>query len=105
MPLDDFRAVYFPYCIERQADGKYVVLNREYKPVGFNTKEFIKYDKYPVKVALKLTPSRVTKLADGGENDGDRIYLYGDSTNPLRSKNNFDRYLEKLRLLATLEVS
>jgi hypothetical protein len=34
MALDDFRAVFLPYCLEKRNGGRYVVLNREYKPVG-----------------------------------------------------------------------
>ena len=37
MPLGDFRSVFMPYCLRKQKDGRYVVLNREYKPVGFFT--------------------------------------------------------------------
>ena len=48
----DFRAVYFPYCIEKQADGTWVVLNRQYKPVGFNTSDFIR--KRSINPVLKL---------------------------------------------------
>jgi hypothetical protein len=40
----DFLAVFFPYCIEKQRDDSWVVLNRQYKPVGFNTSEYISYD-------------------------------------------------------------
>jgi hypothetical protein len=35
MSHSDFRAMFFPYCLQKQKDGRYVVLNREYKPVGF----------------------------------------------------------------------
>jgi hypothetical protein len=31
MPLGDVRSVHLPYCIQRQSDGTYVVLNREYR--------------------------------------------------------------------------
>lgn len=105
MPLDDFRAVYFPYCIEKQDDGTYVVLNREYKPVGFNTRDWINYSDYPVGVRLRLTPKRIDELSVDDNDDGSNVYLYDDSTNPIRSKKNMDAYLEKLRILAKLEIS
>jgi hypothetical protein len=41
MPLGDFRSIYLPYCLDKQADGSWLVLNREYKPVGFNTKSHV----------------------------------------------------------------
>ena len=58
MTIENVRAVYFPYCIEKQEDG-WVMLNRNYKPVGFNTGEFIKYEDYPDSIRLKgLGPAR-----------------------------------------------
>lgn len=57
MPLGDFRSVYLPYCLKRQEDGSDVVLNREYKPVGFNTREHIPYEEHPVSSKLTLRSS------------------------------------------------
>ena len=53
MPLGDFRAVFLPDCLQKQEDGHYAVLNREYKPVGFYTRNWVKYEKHPVLVKLK----------------------------------------------------
>ena len=33
--ITDFRAVYFPYCLEQKADGTWVVLNHYYQPGRF----------------------------------------------------------------------
>jgi hypothetical protein len=38
IPLGDVRSVHLAYCIKKQDDGTYVVLNREYKPLGLKTK-------------------------------------------------------------------
>lgn len=101
----DFRAIYFPYCLQKQKDGSWVILNREYKPVGFNTSEFITYEEFPVAVKLEgLTPKKANKLAYSGEMEGDRIYLYNDGCVPTRSKKNMDAYLEKLAILAKLRL-
>lgn len=101
--LGDFRAAFLPYCIEKQKDGSYVVLNREYKPVGFNTTEWIDYDKYPVSAFIKgLTPSVMKKISIEDDCDPEHIYLYSDGTNPLLSKANMDSYLKKLSVLAKL---
>ncbi|MCG5501575.1 hypothetical protein [Ectothiorhodospira lacustris] len=40
MAIENVRAVYFPYRIQKQEDGSWVLLNRNYKPVGFNTGEW-----------------------------------------------------------------
>lgn len=79
----DFRAVYFPYCIEKLPDDSWVVLNRQYKPVGFNTSAFINYEQYPVSAKLKgIGPAVAKKLSYSNEASGDRIYLYNDGCIP-----------------------
>lgn len=105
MALNDFRAVFFPYCLEKQPDGRYVVLNREYKPVGFNTYEWIKYEDFPVAVWLSMTPLRASKLSFKGSKDTDHIFLYDDGSNPVRSKANMKAYLSRLELLGAYEVN
>ena len=105
MGLGDFRAVFLPYCLSRQNDGRYAVLNREYKPVGFFTREWVKYEKHPVLVKLKITKALAKKVSNEGEDGVENIFLYNDATNPLRSKANMDAYLAKLALLAKLRVA
>lgn len=45
MALNDFRAIYLPYCLKKQKDGNYIILNREHN-LGFNTSEHIDYSDY-----------------------------------------------------------
>ncbi|MBV5345669.1 MAG: hypothetical protein JZU63_09185 [Rhodoferax sp.] len=105
MALLDFRSVFMPYCIRKQSDGRYVVLNREYKPVGFATNAFIKYDEHPVAVDLEgITPATAAKLSWTGKNDTDEIFLYSDGCSPLTSADNMRRYLSKLEVLAGLKI-
>lgn len=101
----DFREVYFPYCIEKQADGTWVVLNRQYKPVGFNTSEFIHYKEFPVSSKLKgIGQVIMKKLSYSGEVEGDRVYLYNDGCVPTQSAANMNSYLKKLAILAKLGI-
>ena len=106
MPVStDFRAVYFPYCIEKQSDGTWVVLNRQYKPVGFNTSDFIEYENYPVSAKLNgIGPGICKKLSYTGQVEGDRVYLYNDGCNPTNSKADMEAYLKKLEILAKLKL-
>ena len=105
MALLDFRAVFLPYCLQRQDDGRYAILNREYKPVGFFTTQFIDYSAYPVTVRLKgIGPATAAKLSTEGSRDPRQIFLYDDGTNPVRSEANMAAYLHKLRVLAKLRV-
>lgn len=102
----DFLAVYFPYCIQKQADGIWVVLNRQYKPVGFNTSDFINYEDYPVSAKLKgIGPGICKKLSYTGEDEGDKIYLYNESCVPTRTNTNMTAYLKKLEILAKLGLT
>lgn len=102
----DFSSIYFPYCIEKQSDGTWVVLNRQYKPVGFNTSDYIKYEEFPVSAKLQgIGPAIAKKLAYDGEVSGDRIYLYNDGCTPTHSRADMDAYLKKLELLAKLGLT
>lgn len=106
MPLDDVRSVYFPYCIKRQPDGRFVVLNREYKPVGFYSEGFIRYEDYPVAAPIKgITKSMATKLSHCGDPSIECIYLYDDGCTPTRSTANMAAYLSRLQLLAKLKIT
>jgi hypothetical protein len=105
MPLGDFRSVFMPYCLRKQEDGKYVVLNREYKPVGFFTDEYVKYEEHPVAVHLEgIGPATAAKLSWKGSEDTDSIFLYNDGCIPTASAENMKKYLAKLQILAKLRI-
>jgi hypothetical protein len=97
---------FLPYCIDRQPDGRYAVLNRDYKPVGMNLprKEFVKYEEHPCLVRLPgLTPAKAAQLSAAGDGALARVYLYSDATSPLLSDANWLAYSKRLQLLATLQ--
>lgn len=105
MALNDFRAVFFPYCLHKQPDGRYVVLNRKYKPIGFTTREHIKYEDYPVCAKLKgIGSATAAKLSYKGDSNTDEIYLYNDGCVPTDSAEHMKNYLERLEILAKLKV-
>jgi hypothetical protein len=104
--LRDFSLIFLPYCLQRQSDGRYAVLNRDYKPVGFMTEERLEYEDYPVLVKIKgMTPKIASKLSYNECPDLDAIYLYDDLSNPSLGAANRRKYLDRLRTLANLEVS
>ncbi|MBD2246642.1 hypothetical protein [Nostoc sp. FACHB-888] len=104
MALNDFRSVFLPYCLEKQSDGRYVVLNREYKPVGFKTREHIEYQDY-ISVELKgIGLATVAKLSYNSDSNTDRIYLYNDGCVPTESPEYMKNYLKRLEILAKLKV-
>jgi len=102
MPLNDFRSVFLPYCLRKQSDGKYVVLNREYIPVGFFTHEALQL---PVAVYLEgIGPATAAKLSYRGDKNQDEIYLYNDGCVPTNSDSDMKSYLAKLEILAKKQV-
>jgi len=105
MPLSDFRSVFMPYCLRKQNDGRYVVLNREYKPVGFFTREYVKYEEHPVAVTIEgIGSATAAKLSAKGDTSTDDIFLYNDGCVPTENAENMKAYLAKLQILAKLKI-
>jgi len=101
----ELRHVYLPYCIERVADGRYIVLNRWYKPVGINTREWVDYtDPYLVKLRA-LSPATLAKLcAPGSVLRDDKVWLYNDGCVPTDSAAHWAAYAARLATLAKLTL-
>jgi hypothetical protein len=105
MGLGDVVRVHLPYCIDRQEDGSYVVLNREYKPLGFKTNERIDYSVYPIGVRLPgLRPATAAKISYSGSSDLSRIYLYEDGCVPTDKPAYMEAYLKRLAHFAKLKI-
>jgi hypothetical protein len=103
MSLKNVLSAYLPYMLRRQSCGRYVVVNREYKPVGFNTLTFTKYEPFPVLVRIKgLTPLRASKISFNGSSSLIDIRLYDDGCYPNSAKRKMDDYLARLAVLAKL---
>lgn len=106
MALSDFRTIYLPYCIKQQADGSWLVLNREYKPVGFNTGDQINYEDFPVSTKFQeLDQATLEKLSYSGEAKSESVYLYNDGTDPLIGAAEMEAYLKRIEILAKLRVA
>jgi hypothetical protein len=106
MPIVNPRAIFLPYCIQRLEDGRYVVLNRNYKPLGFQTTEHLKYEDYPIPVRFKgLTAKKAATLSAKCSGDLDVIYLYDDGCIPTASAADMKRYLSRLEILAKMKFA
>lgn len=91
-----------PYCLARQPDGRYAVVNRRYNPVGVVSLDLVAE---PVCVHLPgLTPETAARIAWNGSGNLKQVYLYGGRCHPMHSKAAMDDYLARLRLLARLKV-
>ena len=101
----EFRSICLPYCLKKQEDGSFIVLNRNYKPLGFNTNDHLEYEAYPISLKIKgLTKASIKHLAYSGEIKDGFIYLYDDSCIPTRSAEHMKSYLDKLERLASYTV-
>lgn len=110
MALGNFRAVCMPYCLKKQDDGSWLVLNREYSPLTFNTysNDFLKQE-LPIYLRIKdLTKEKIDEILNVGEgaviqNDNKDLFLYNDATNP-SSKPNQMNYFKRLEILMELTI-
>jgi len=73
--------------------------------IGFKTKENVKYEDYPISVELKgIGSATAAKLSYKGDSNTDRIYLYHDSCALAERDEHIKSYLERLRILAKINV-
>lgn len=104
---------HLPYCIDRLPDGRWIVLNRSYKPVGTTTPlcAMVDYNAGPHPVAFKSGELDAETLRimstslqrdEGGEVT--RAYLYSDGCVPTAGAAQMEAYLERLGTLANLKV-
>jgi hypothetical protein len=94
---------HFPYCLQPHGalDGEraWLVLNREYKPIGFPTKGYYKYADYPIGIRphpkkKRLWETCVSKLKRLEEYPF--YFFFNDGCLPWSSRANRDRYLKLL---------
>lgn len=104
---DSFRRLFLPYCLKRLADGSWVILNRQYKPLGVPGRGHVSYEAYSVKLK-GLTRARIAALSCNGlleyESQG-TIWLYSDGCLPDASKANWVAYQARLAVLMRLSVA
>ena len=101
---ETYRRIYLPYCLKRLPDGRHVVLNRKYKPLGIHSDDWIEYEPYAVKFK-RLTVKQAGKLSIHGKEEVELIYLYDDGSVPSDNTPHMTRYLAKIALLAKLEFT
>ncbi len=103
MPLNDIRSAYLPYCIRRIRRGEYVILNREYKPLGQTTMNFVSYEPHAVKIR-GIGPATARRLSATGDSDVRSIQLYHDGCIPTSTVLGAQAYYKRLDILARLQI-
>lgn len=85
--------LWLPYAAGEVNNGKQILLNRLYKPVGLYANEHVRYEDYD-KHQVKLTKDQLKAIAHSDDADG---YLYGLS--PWSSRKHAELYLTRLTAL------
>jgi len=104
--VDTFEARwrYFPYCIKRLPDGRYILLNRLYKPLGVVSREWVVYEEHPSAAAMNITPAMARKLSWEESENVDFIFLYNDGCIPTRGAEHMKAYLDRVAVLMKITV-
>lgn len=104
--VSEFRQVFLIYCLQRQEDGRFIALNRRYKPVGMNSTEWVKYEDFPVGFKFKraLSDHQVAALSFKDDTASECIYLYNDGCIPTDSPSAWAAYAERLGRLASYKI-
>lgn len=105
MPLGRVAHTHFPYCIQKTKDGKWLILNRNYKPLGSTGKEWVDYDNHPDRMPINSrTIAALRKLAvydiPDKPDDPGVFFFYNDGSMPTTSDSDWQRYSKILQLLA-----
>lgn len=87
--------LWLPYVVETAHDTAQLLANREYKPVGMDTTEFVDYGKFDA-FHTKMDAEQIDAFSHRLTGHG---YLYGD--NPWSSRRAAEIYLKRLLKLRT----
>jgi len=104
MGTQEFRWIFMPYCIQQLQDGRFIVLNRAYKPLGVQTREHVDYETHPTAAKLRLTSATAKKLSWSGSGELSAIFLYNDGCVPTASAAAMKAYLARLAVLSKVKV-
>ena len=95
----NFAAIHFPYCLQQLGDSTWIILNREYRPLGVNMARWVDHELTPIDCRIaRILPSQRKKLCCEGDGSGRRIYLYKGSI-PIHSAPEMAAYLRRLGIL------
>ena len=95
-----FLKTYMPYCLKRTREASYVVLNRDYKPLGGDRHESYDYLQYDV--ILPITEEDARAMSHEGSPSLESIHFYKDSFRLLESEKPMREYLKRLAVFSRL---
>lgn len=95
-----FMRTRLPYLLLRKSDGKFLVLDRRYEPIG----EPIKFERFGKAKMRKLSCHDDKQYNYFINQEELKIFFYSDSCHPAVSKANMKSYMDKLAILALLNT-
>jgi hypothetical protein len=89
-----------PYCFKRLRSGKWLPLNREYRPLGISRSQspLASYEEYESE-ALPSGALHFDRIPASRGDTEERKFLYGDATAPHRSLEHHARYCARLEAI------
>lgn len=101
----DVRCTALPYCVKKLKNGAYILLNREYKPLGWAVREYVDYDALTeLHHHIKITPATAKKISHSGSDNTDMIMMYDDGSFPTRDKASTEAYFKRLAVLMAIKL-
>ncbi len=103
--MDSIRRTHVPYCVQKQPNGSYILLNRNYEPLGFlgefnserDSKNFEFY-------FARMTAITAAKISWNNNPDVDKIFLYNDRCTPTLKEEYINNYFVRLEHLMRLKI-
>jgi len=96
-----------PYCLKKLNNGYWIFLNREYKPIGYASYDWIDYLKHPSAFKFRRDPTEKLKkicktINEDKKNEEISFYFYDDSCKPYSSTKATQSYFERLKKIYNL---
>lgn len=92
-----------PYSLQQQSDGRFVLLDRGYNPLGVDCGMISSYETSSFRL-YRLSDKTIDALTNAKAQDPHMIWLYNDASKPVSSQSNMEDYLNKLKLLMKLKI-
>lgn len=81
--INILRRTHLPYCVHKQANGSYILLNRYYVPLGVLGEFDMEKDSKNFEFYFaRMTPITAAKISWNNKPDVDKIFLYHDGCPP-----------------------
>lgn len=93
---------HFPYCIQHLDKDRYIILNRDYKPLG--TEAFSDYVSHSSVIRINMTKKRAVKLSHNHSDNIERVYLFENTPGTLSDRKKFSEYMARLAELAKMKT-